>query len=318
MTHHTGALITGIGSLPHRDAAEAVDFIAGYAPEIPFWPQLPQTGKHELMLNQALFGLGDVYTLDQDEPAPRTDDVDRLCESLAAPPADFALHAAGWKEFLNAADAGRFTAARALKGQLCGPATLAMRLKLNGIPFCDNPRLLDALTRRVKSLIVQQAEALRRINPNVIIQLDEPLLEQAPKQAREALWDCIVCIHESLAESMVHCCSRIENNHLLECGADILSLDVYTFPPSESRLAALERHLEKGRRIAWGAVPTRRKPSLIECRTRADRWWSQLGGHHRLASSSYITAGCGLAFSDGYPPARSFRLCRELAAMMSE
>ena len=33
--------VTGVGSLPFIDADEAVEFVAQYSPELPFWPQLP-------------------------------------------------------------------------------------------------------------------------------------------------------------------------------------------------------------------------------------------------------------------------------------
>ena len=33
--------VTGVGSLPFTDADEAVEFVAKYSPELPFWPQLP-------------------------------------------------------------------------------------------------------------------------------------------------------------------------------------------------------------------------------------------------------------------------------------
>lgn len=42
--------VTGIGSLPHRDAEEAVRFVAEQSPAIPFWPQLPQRSDDEMML----------------------------------------------------------------------------------------------------------------------------------------------------------------------------------------------------------------------------------------------------------------------------
>ena len=33
--------VTGVGSLPFVDADLAVEFVAEFSPELPFWPQLP-------------------------------------------------------------------------------------------------------------------------------------------------------------------------------------------------------------------------------------------------------------------------------------
>ncbi|MEO8377568.1 MAG: hypothetical protein ABI579_07845, partial [Candidatus Sumerlaeota bacterium] len=198
------------------------------------------------------------------------------------------------------------------------PVTLASSLKMDGEPFLDNRALLEALVLRVKNVVTHVGTLLREVHPRVIIQLDEPMLEQSPPGTHEALWQCIVAIHEAVCESMVHCCARLENQRLLECGADILSLDVYTYPPTEEKIAALKRHLKKGRQIAWGVVPTVRKPSLYECRTRANRWWEELGGAAKLAKNSIITTTCGLAMADGHTPEKSFSLCRDIAETMGE
>ena len=45
-------LATGIGSLPHREAESALEFIFKYTPGIPFWPQLPKRDLREGMVAQ--------------------------------------------------------------------------------------------------------------------------------------------------------------------------------------------------------------------------------------------------------------------------
>ena len=44
--------VTGIGSLPHQDADQAVRFVARHCPAMPFWPQLPQRAVGEQMIAQ--------------------------------------------------------------------------------------------------------------------------------------------------------------------------------------------------------------------------------------------------------------------------
>lgn len=50
-------LATGIGSLPHTDAEEAVDLVLKYCPQVPFWPQLPRRDAREGMIAQFSEGL---------------------------------------------------------------------------------------------------------------------------------------------------------------------------------------------------------------------------------------------------------------------
>ena len=50
-------LATGIGSLPYKDADEAVDLIFRSCPQIPFWPQLPKKDLREGMVIQFMENL---------------------------------------------------------------------------------------------------------------------------------------------------------------------------------------------------------------------------------------------------------------------
>jgi len=50
-------LATGLGSLPHQDPEEAVNFVLSYFPEAPYWPQLPTRGEAEGILIQCIIPL---------------------------------------------------------------------------------------------------------------------------------------------------------------------------------------------------------------------------------------------------------------------
>ncbi|MDD5774949.1 MAG: methionine synthase, partial [Candidatus Omnitrophica bacterium] len=51
------AIATGIGSLPFKDPAQAVDLVLRYLPEAPFWPQLPKRNVREGMVAQYSEGM---------------------------------------------------------------------------------------------------------------------------------------------------------------------------------------------------------------------------------------------------------------------
>src|ERR1700678_424916 len=49
--------VTGVGSLPFTDAGEAVEFVAEFSPELPFWPQLPLRDPGEGVIAQGMGSL---------------------------------------------------------------------------------------------------------------------------------------------------------------------------------------------------------------------------------------------------------------------
>ena len=57
MTFQPNCLATGIGSLPHPKAEDAVRLILSHVPDAPFWPQLPARGLNEQMEVQYNEGL---------------------------------------------------------------------------------------------------------------------------------------------------------------------------------------------------------------------------------------------------------------------
>lgn len=318
MNHLAGPLVTGIGSLPERDAPDAVAKVARHCREIPFWPQLPARSARELMINQALAGLDDVYTLDAPVITARTNDTARLAAALRSTVVDLAPVAAGWVSFLDACAGGVFDSARAIKGQLCGPVTLALTLRHDGVSAISDDLLRRAILDRVKNLAQHQLGMLRQHHEHVIIQLDEPLLGLWGGEGPGMVDEVLGLIRSGGGIPMLHCCGRVDDGALFSSAADIVSFDVYANAPREPAILGLQRHLDAGRMVAWGAVPTQRKSSLHECHVRARRWWDALGGARALAAQSIVTATCGLASGEGHTPDRSFRLCHELAAMMKE
>ena len=123
--------VTGVGSLPFTDPEEAVAFVAEYAPELPFWPQLPRRRPGEGVIAQGLGPLAAFL-----EPAARPFCWQaRPCEgrafwaALDGEEARLAPNtAAGFFAFERAAQEGRFRWAAALKAQSEGPITLAKDL----------------------------------------------------------------------------------------------------------------------------------------------------------------------------------------------
>jgi len=170
---------TGIGSLPHTDPQAALQLIAQMWPEVPFWPHLPRLGIREQMIEQALGAcwrffvpceIGYGYRL---KPGQRQVCMDELSRGVAV----LDEHAAtGFFAFEHAIKAGIFQHARALKGQLVGPMTLACQLFDGEEAFVFNEYSLTVVSRYITRLALWQMQRLQQWKIPVMCFLDEPCL----------------------------------------------------------------------------------------------------------------------------------------------
>jgi hypothetical protein len=148
--------VTGIGSLPLTSVRSAIQVVAEFSPEVPFWPQLPQLSERESVVGQ---GLGIVADLIE----PRNEGygyqvkegrIDSLLEILhRSVGALMPSNAAGFGAFEEALSAGFFKHAAAVKGQIEGPITLAAYLFHQDRPFLSDHALFADLAFHVFKLI---------------------------------------------------------------------------------------------------------------------------------------------------------------------
>ncbi len=259
-------LVTGIGSLPHRDPVAATAFVSRFAPQLPFWPQLPQASPRELMVAQAARGT-----------EPWTDAV-----------------ASGLSAFERGAKRGMFKDAVAVKGQLIGPVTLALAEGHGGFT-------LDALaetTERVAGLARAQIQRLTALGKPVVVFLDEPALGALPAgltaDERGAAVRVVTATLEVMrgagARAGLHCCAAPPLQDLEALAPDVLSFDAELHLDAVIGDARVARWLGGTERVlAFGLVPPLRKPDVDELFRRAVKippsWLRQ----------SWITPTCGIA-----------------------
>jgi hypothetical protein len=182
---------TGVGSLPHRMADEAVQ-LALYA-DVPYWPQLPQRHADEGMLRQ--------FTT---PGAPAMPDRTAGLWALAA-----------------ALDDRRLPA---LKGQITGPVTM-------GQAVADWPTLATSLAAKAgwqtrwlqrwadEVLIVVDEPGLGS------------LTDADQEAAGEALSTVFAAIRQSGGVAGVHCCADTDWDWLLSLAPDVVSFDLAHGPP---------------------------------------------------------------------------------------
>lgn len=325
--------VTGVGSLPHTDADAAVRLVAEVAPEIPFWPQLPQRAVAERMIEQALMPLSDLllprggsYGYRIAHPDGYAGLLHRLATVLAEllPSA-----AAGFFAFEKALAAGAFPRAVALKGQITGPVTLAALLFDAGQPIVHDMTALEALGSYIQRLAIWQIERLARWRTPVLIVLDEPYLALLPDRdatgaALRTVQSVVRGIQATGALVGVHCCASLPDGAppvalLCRTGANVVSFDAYQRAALCCAGAQVRDFVRNGGLLAFGLVPTLRDLAEVRSADLLTNWIIATTGTDNaidMARHTLVTATCGLGLMPVSVVQPSFRLAREVAGLI--
>ncbi len=324
--------VTGVGSVPHVDVASAVEFVARVAPKVPFWPQLRRLSPREAMIPQT-FGPSVRHLTSvrgEYEYALAPDRVERFAVSLEREAGQLdPATAAGFGPFVEAVGAGAFPAVRAVKGQVMGPVTLACSLTVCGTSMLERGDLREMMGDHVVRIARWQTDALRRLAPTVIMVLDEAYLGVAIRRdpagagaIADLLRSVVLRIRKPGVFVGIHCCDEIPFSVLESIAPDLYFFDAHHGAGALAEDACAHRFLTSGGQIAWGWIPTQDDLSHVDPQAIVDRWWnvteklSARGGGmtaERMASSSLVTASCGLAGSSVVTCERSFALAAEVA-----
>lgn len=315
-------LDTSIGSLPHLDPAEAVDFVLARQRRLPAAPSLPQRSPLESMVAQAAWGVPGVH-VGADGSLDLS--LDRLDPS--APLADPHLEGEPFlttRVFLEAVR-GR---TEPIKLQLTGPVTLGLALHAAGADAGRAFAVAGAAVRARAAGMLELASDLAPGTPLVVF-LDEPGLTglmhpEFPLDPESAidLTSSALAVVERGASTGLHCCGPTDWKLAIQAGPDILSAPLGC--GLESVPESLDRFLERGGRVAWGAIPTDEPIGSTP-----GRLWRQLsatwctlvqGGCDpvTLRLQSLVTPACGLA-THGVPQAdQVLTLTRQVAARVHD
>ncbi len=305
---------TAIGSLPHRDAHEAVQ-CALSATDVPAFPSLPRRSPAEGMIAQAMVGLAGITVGQYGSIAIDVSRVDPL-----APVRTDLHHDAfvGFRAFLDAVHGHQ----GAVKWQFVGPVTFGLALVRAGVPVSDAFEVaVRAVRAHVQSLLAHVARVLP--DSRQIVFIDEPSLGElmqpgfplAPDTAIDLVSGALAAV-EPLAVPGLHVCAEADIASLLATGPAVLSV-----PVRQSLLDAagyLVQFLEQGGTIAWGAVPTSGPIPAT-----ADRPWRQLSelwcrlvergaDPVQLRTASMVTPECGLGMHSPAVAARVLRITGEV------
>ncbi len=294
---------SSVGSLPHVDRDEAIDFVLRQTPLLPAAPTLPRLDPLEQMIPQAAWGIGGVSvdtdgTISIDDPAVIDPEA-----PLGDPGLDDAPFAT-WRLFLDRV-AGRTDP---VKLQLTGPLTLGLTLIQAGLaPTVAFEVAGRAVRQRALALLDRVDQSVPEAHRVVVF--DEPGLvgglrpdlELTPDGVIDLLSGALASVQDR-ALSGVHCCGVADWRLVLQAGPDVLSAPVGAGLTPYA--ASLSGFLERGGWIAWGAVAT--NEPLGE---HASRSWRQLSSQWcelvqngcdpvLLRRQALVTPACGLALHD--------------------
>jgi len=322
--------VTGIGSLPLMSAASAIQAIAEFSAEIPFWPQLPQLSDRESIIGQ---GLGIVA----DHIEPRNQGygyqvkegrIDSVLEVLHRSDGELTPeNAAGFWAFEKALSSRTFDSAVAVKGQIEGPITLSAYLFHRGRPFLCDSALFSAIAFHVSQIVCWQMKRLQMADLPVLLFVDEPALcleiNTGNSISEEKVLDALTVILEDVrvrgAYAGLHCCAARPFERMRRVKPDILSFDAHEGLDVFFSDSHVLDFVHMGGMVAYGIVPTRTGVNAVDSAKIFLRWLqaaSHAGDPQEFAQRALITATCGLGLLDQSSISESFGAAHAISRMI--
>lgn len=267
-------LATGIGSLPHQDALDALELVFRYLPNIPFWPQLPKRNPREGMLTQfsenlACLRLKDNALIfdskDKEQELEKFYEkiIDKDLEYFKISP-DFALGLYAFADALSESDLSNI---KFIKCHITGPFTFAASIKdENSVALLHDPVYLQAITSGLAMKALWQAKFFEKFNKKIIVFIDEPYLACFGSAYTPVNRDTVLKVLSELTSSLakegilcgIHCCGNTDWSIFTEIKTlGIINFDAFGFLDKFVLYASnLKDFLERSGIICWGIAPT--------------------------------------------------------------
>jgi hypothetical protein len=326
---------TGIGTLPHKSAADACRAVFDAFPAIPFWPQLPKRSFLENMYVQYSEGLPGLV-LDREarsvhiETSKVAGDIEKVYQRYLDDDIEFFRiskeYAEGFYGFLEGIPENRKTI-KLIKGQVTGPVSYALSVTdQNKRAVIYDKDLFEVLTKVLCMKARWQTKKMKAAFPAVAIFIDEPYLVSVGSsyvnidtgEAAKKIDELIDAIKEEGALAGIHCCGNTDWSMLLKRPIDILSFDAYNFTKEFVLYAAdIRDFLARGGTIAWGMVPSSDAAAEESEKTLSARLEGALNlladkGIPKESVSSLITPSCGTGTLDEALAKKVFSLTRTM------
>lgn len=279
MTFTPRCRATAVGSMPHRDAREAVDRVLAAFPEIPAWPQLPNRSFLENMYVQYSEGLPCLVVdmekgrIHFDTAGDTMTEIEAFYGKVIAGDLDaFAIspdYAPGFHLLLDSLAASPPPGLACVKGQIVGPVSMGLTVTdqdKRAILYHDE--LMEAVLKSLSMKAAWQVREMKKVCPDVMIWLDEPYLASfgsayvslSERQVLSMIGEVAQAIRDAGALAGIHCCGNTDWSLLMRAGLDVINFDAYGyFTGMTCYPEALKSFLGAGGILALGLVPTSEK-----------------------------------------------------------
>lgn len=138
------------------------------------------------------------------------------------------------------------------------------------------------------------------------------------------LLEMVDAIHADDAIAGVHCCGNTDWTILVDARVDLLNFDAFEFGETIALYPeAVKTHLESGRSLAWGVVPTSpevRKLDVVSLTDHLEKMITNLARHgidrELLIERAVITPSCGTGSMKPADAEKVFELTQELSGAL--
>ena len=321
--------VTGIGSWPGTDMADAIKIAFAECPDLPYLPELPARGPHAGMIGRSTALLAGLAVDLQPAGWRLTDGSGR----------DHRLAIATLRSDLDLLEEHAQDYAGPVKYSVAGPWTLAatMERPRGDRLLADHGArrdLVQSLAEGVAELVVEMGRRLPETTP--LVQLDEPLLPAVlagslPTASGFSRHRSVEVPEVSGAISqlvdrfgatagtdvLVHCCAADPPIELLY-GAGVRGVLVDLDRLRRTEWDAIGAGLEADRWVGLGALPTDRTPTADEVARRVLSGLRDLGLDPSRSAQLILTPACGLASATQTAAIAALRALRTAADIVMD
>ncbi len=334
-------LATGIGSLPHRNAEDAVNFIFKYLPNIPFWPQLPKRDFREGMIVQysenfpGLKVTADGLFFDSSNIE---NELEEFYGRIISGDLDYFKisrdFAEGFYAFYDKLKTANLKNVAFLKCHITGPFTFSAGINnKDGVAVLHDEVYMQAVIKGLVMKAQWQIKLLREFGRKIIIFIDEPYLSAFGSAYTPISKEKVVKLLGELSGGLVaediligvHCCGNTDWSILTDTpGIDIISFDAFGFIDKLALYADnLKAFFARGGNLCWGIVPTQDSPELYEPDYFVDRIEAGINVLEKkgldkkiIKSNLFLSPSCGLGTQNETIAAKVFSNLSKVSSIL--
>ena len=345
----TNFLSTAIGSMPFADKDYAIN-VSLENLDAPIWPQLSAYGLPEQMEIQYSENIpcvvidnekGRMYFKTDDDYSEEFGDFYVKWDEASEPGSnlDFMAisedYSKGLYALLNKLQ-GDIIKLPWLKVQTTGPCSFALTIvDENKRVIYYNEEFRDVIVKAIGMKCRWQIQKFKPFCDNIICFIDEPILSAfgsstyvsvSRDEVVAILSEVIEEVHKEGGHAGIHCCGNTEWSILIDAGVDIVNFDAFEYGDTIAMYAdSVKKHLEDGKYLAWGIVPTSvaiREQTVESLEERFEQRIDNLASKgidkNLIISQAIITPSCGTGSLEVADAEKVFAMMKELTKRMKE